>query len=302
MLRMLLALSTLALLQLSSGKVTSALVLPHGDFVYDPSLVHNKNGSKQLHEAAIAAGKWLDDQQPELIVLSTPHGLELDERYLFYLNQNETGFAELGDDLHNSSYVPYRVYMNLTVDVDETKSLLSSLPSGIATAIKGFAGSMTLPISWGEIIPMSFIDNHNSMILLGQPLRRYNHSVEMIPQLLMLGSSMFKHLDSLDKRVSIIISSDLAHTHLASGPYGYCPCAEPYDLAVGSWASTLNREELISKAAKEQQIGAMSCGFTGLVMLQGMFDASPGQWSSSNLANYHPTYYGMMVANFTRNI
>eukprot|EP01060_Flectonema_neradi_P005314 TRINITY_DN1351_c1_g1_i1.p1 TRINITY_DN1351_c1_g1~~TRINITY_DN1351_c1_g1_i1.p1 ORF type:complete len:302 (+),score=44.73 TRINITY_DN1351_c1_g1_i1:213-1118(+) len=284
----------------ASGKVISALVMPHGDFVYDPSLVDNKNGSKELHTAAVAAGKWLDEQQPDLIVLSTPHGLELDEKYLYYLNQNETGFAELGDDLHNSSFQPYRVYMNVSVAVEETLSLVNSLPPSMATGIKGFAGGMTLPISWGEIIPLSFVNKRNGLIILGQPLKRYNHSVEMMPQLLLLGQQMFKHLDALPQRVSIIISSDLAHTHLASGPYGYCPCAEPYDTAVGKWASTLDRDYLINNAASEQQAGAMSCGFTGLVMLQGMFDSSEGQWTSSNLANYHPTYYGMMVANFTR--
>ena len=32
-----------------------------------------------------------------------------------------------------------------------------------------------------------------------------------------------------------VVSSDLAHTHLASGPYGYCPCAQPFDDAVIEW-------------------------------------------------------------------
>ena len=38
-------------------------------------------------------------------------------------------------------------------------------------------------------------------------------------------------------RKQVLVSSDLAHTHLASGPYGYSPAAEPFDLAVGRWAS-----------------------------------------------------------------
>ena len=31
------------------GKIVVAGVLPHGDFVFDPSLVHNENGSLALH-------------------------------------------------------------------------------------------------------------------------------------------------------------------------------------------------------------------------------------------------------------
>ena len=38
---------------------------------------------------------------------------------------------------------------------------------------------------------------------------------------------------------------------------------------------------------------ALSCGYTGLVMLDGMVDSN---WSSDLMALEHPTYYGMMVA------
>lgn len=39
--------------------------------------------------------------------------------------------------------------------------------------------------------------------------------------------------------------------------------------------------------------GAMSCGFTGLVTLQGFLRSS--SWSGEVLANAHPTYYGMRL-------
>jgi hypothetical protein len=42
----------------------------------------------------------------------------------------------------------------------------------------------------------------------------------MIPGLLRLGASVGRLLEALDKRVVVVVSSDLAHTHLASGPYG----------------------------------------------------------------------------------
>merc|ERR1712130_415352 len=99
-----------------------------------------------------------------------------------------------------------------------------------------------------------------------------------------------------------MISSDLAHTHTADVmPYGNCSCAEPFDLAVGNWISTMDPYYLLDKASYEQSIGAMSCGYTGLVLLEGMFNASSYSdnigdiWNSQLLANYHPTYYGMAV-------
>ena len=40
---------------------------------------------------------------------------------------------------------------------------------------------------------------------------------------------MYEILERSPKRVVIIISGDLAHTHLASGPYGYSNTSEPFD-------------------------------------------------------------------------
>ena len=283
----------------SEARIVGAAVLPHGDFVYDPSLVHNQNGSLELHEAAVKVGKWLTEEvDPDVVILTTPHGMELQTRYLMYMNQNETGFASLGDDLHNTSTLSYKVFMNASVDVPTATRLLSVLPN--TDGVKGFAGGMTLPISWGEIIPLSFLNDklRSSTVLIGMPLSRYNHSVEMVPELLEVGAALFDALDAEEKTYAVIISSDLAHTHLASGPYGYCPCAEPYDQAVGKWAREQSRSALLEDAAKQQGLGAMSCGFTGLVLLEGVL--AKAQWRSQNLANFHPTYYGMMVANFSR--
>ncbi|KAK7116391.1 hypothetical protein V1264_002079 [Littorina saxatilis] len=109
-------------------------------------------------------------------------------------------------------------------------------------------------------------------------------------------------LDSASQRIVVIISADLAHTHQASGPYGYSNASEPFDLACGHWATTLDKSTLTVTAAGYAD-RALSCGFTGFVMLHGMLErAAQGtaEWLSTLLANYHPSYYGMMVASFVR--
>ena len=66
------------------------------------------------------------------------------------------------------------------------------------------------------------------------------------------------------------------------------------------------RAALLHRAAAQQRLGAKACGFTGMVLLQGAFDASSkdtnggADWDGSLLANFHPTYYGMAVARFDR--
>jgi len=81
------------------------------------------------------------------------------------------------------------------------------------------------------------------------------------------------------------------------------PEAEPFDRACGRWAATLERDFLIGEAASKVN-KALSCGFTGLVMLEGFLARSAQhtyggrQWAPKLLANFHPTYYGMMVSTF----
>ena len=81
------------------------------------------------------------------------------------------------------------------------------------------------------------------------------------------------------------------------------PEAEPFDRACGRWAATLERDFLIGEAASKVN-KALSCGFTGMVMLEGFLARSAQhtyggrQWAPKLLANFHPTYYGMMVSTF----
>ena len=41
------------------AELVGAAVIPHGDFAYDPSVVHFANGSVELHNGSIKAGKHI---------------------------------------------------------------------------------------------------------------------------------------------------------------------------------------------------------------------------------------------------
>lgn len=74
-------------------QVVGAAVIPHGDFAYDPSLVHNKNGSLLVHAGAQKAGQYLSDLNPDIILLTTPHGMALTNDFAIYKNSAGDGFA-----------------------------------------------------------------------------------------------------------------------------------------------------------------------------------------------------------------
>ena len=41
---------------------------------------------------------------------------------------------------------------------------------------------------------------------------------------------MYDYLDARQEKIAVVISADLAHTHKASGPYGYSNASEPFDM------------------------------------------------------------------------
>lgn len=255
-----------------------------------------------LHDAAVQVGKQIEDLKPDTIVLSTPHGIASPEDFIFYLSPQGAGFA----DTDNCACPPCCYNVSVAMDTHGTEILASTLKDGKENvsylSAFGPPGSedVPFPLRWGEVVPLYFTKSalsQSKVIILSQPSRRYTDSVQMIPELTQLGESLFKILHSKPERIVMIISADLAHTHMKSGPYGFSTAAEPFDKACGAWVTTRDSHELLVVAASYVD-KALSCGFTGLVMLDGMLKASSEDWQSRLLANFHPSYYGMMLASF----
>ena len=104
---------------------------------------------------------------------------------------------------------PLRVAQNVTL------STLTELHrQGLrVAALSAFADTEPVPLRWGEVIPLSFLNstlNVSSLVVLGQPTRRTTDEVSMVPELLTLGAALFRALDALEQRVLVLISGDLA--------------------------------------------------------------------------------------------
>eukprot|EP00041_Stephanoeca_diplocostata_P026482 m.715272 g.715272 ORF g.715272 m.715272 type:complete len:332 (-) comp22978_c0_seq12:2905-3900(-) len=302
------------------AKIVFTGVLPHGDFALDPSLVHNKNGSLEVHNAAVALGVQIAQVKPDLVLLTTPHGIELSNSYAFYTNTNGSGFALIGQDLHNASFPSYKVPLSVSMSPNISGDLVAvgGGASNNVSALLSFADSEPVALRWGEVVPLHFMrrtlahvqqsemgskngGDATRVAILSIPTRRYKHDLEMIPGLLDLGGKIGAYLQASPLRVAVVVSADLAHTHQASGPYGFSPAAKPFDTACARWGATLDANALLQTAAHYVD-DALSCGFTGLVFLHGLITnttaASHGriQFAPTLSAYAAPTYYGMMVA------
>ena len=102
----------------------------------------------------------------------------------------------------------------------------------------------------------------------------------------------------------------MAHTHVSWGPYGYSPSAKRYEKAVDRWLNqkpenyTESRVTSWESIRTEQAAGAMSCGFTGLAMIEGAWreaEKTFDNWIPHVYAHEVPTYYGMLAAMWRQN-
>ncbi|XP_078618269.1 uncharacterized protein LOC144885921 isoform X2 [Branchiostoma floridae x Branchiostoma japonicum] len=287
------------------GKVVGAFVLPHGGIALDPARFNTTNQTAleqawQIHNAARKVGHQINRLSPDLLFLSTPHGVADLTNFLFYLNPEAYGSA----DTDNCVCPPCCYNVSVDINSEMSETLVEKLKregvmiSGLSAFGPPGGADEPFPLRWAEVIPLHFIPHLNttSVVVLSHPSRRYNHSVAMLPELLRLGKSLYKELEASKERVVVIVSADLAHTHSADGPYGFSPAAQPFDQACGEWASTLHPTPLLVNATSLVD-DALSCGYTGLVMLHAILSTS-STWRPTLLVNHHPSYYGMMVASF----
>lgn len=295
-----------------NAKIIGAFVLPHGGIALDPNYFTNGSNATtlqeawELHDACVQVGEVIRQMAPDLIVLSTPHGIADLNDFQFYLNGEAGGPA----DTDNCACPPccYNISVKLAPNI--ALELIKSLKSDGANNVSGLSAHAPplgndplFPLAWGEVIPLHFMQPAQiPVVILSQPSRRYYNSVIMIPELLALGGSLANHLEQLKENIVVVISADLAHKHSASGPFGYSNQSDRFDKACGEWVVELSPDALLVTAAAIVD-EVYSCGYTGLVTLHGIL-AQIGltEWTTQLLANYHPSYYGMMIASFIRKL
>ncbi len=81
------------------GEIIGAFVLPHGGISLDPTYFNTSNETAKqeawaIHNAALGVGDSITALNPDLILLSTPHGIADLRQFIFYLNPTGYGVAD----------------------------------------------------------------------------------------------------------------------------------------------------------------------------------------------------------------
>jgi aromatic ring-opening dioxygenase LigB subunit len=205
--------------------LVGGVILPHGALILDPSRTEMSESlsaaTKRLHDACNEAAAAIEELQPELILLYTPHGLIADGADMhIYTNGSASGSCEW-----MGSWAEHRVAVACHTEAAE--SLVAALKEGGSSvaALCAFSG-YDAPLRWGEAVPLSFLRRLTArpgtstgarIVILshGPSSTRTRCAVarERMAATTVCGEQIGAWAAARSERTLLLISGDLAHSH-----------------------------------------------------------------------------------------
>lgn len=247
-------------------------LLPHGDEIIDLP----DSGARKMNSVI---SELAERDSSDVIVISSPHGVKLPSSLAVVNTENFEGAFQLQSK---------RLHRKLKNERDLADSILRSLPDQAEEV--GFVTTQgdksVFPLDFGTLIPLEFFTDR-PIVYLGQPRTMDRRRLQV------MGRGLYRAISEYGKSVSLVISADQAHTHDASGPYGYSDMAGPYEEVVirsireNDFAPLIElSDSLIEKARPDS--------YWNLIMLSEILKESGRSLTFDY--NYVAVYFGMLCA------
>ena len=133
--------------QICYAEIVGAFVLPHGGIALDPTYFNSTNQTciKEawaIHNAAVTVGESIANLNPDLMLLSTPHGIADLNNFVFYLNPRGFGAA----DTDNCDCPPCCYNVSIDMDSDIASRLVSELLGSNVSGLTAFGSTDDFPL------------------------------------------------------------------------------------------------------------------------------------------------------------
>lgn len=130
---------SIAFTAVTKCRILGTFVMPHGGIALDPSQFNTTNQTAkteavELHDSCELVGKQIDALNPDLIFLSTPHGISDLNNFVFYLNPNGYGKA----DTDNCQCPPCCFSVKIKIDNSTSLNLVNFLKT--CSNVSGLSG------------------------------------------------------------------------------------------------------------------------------------------------------------------
>jgi len=267
--------------------VVFACIAPHGAEII-PELAGDKlEAFAETRRGMDELASLMKKQEPETIILATPHNLRLEATIGVVTSQFTQGTLEANNK---------QVKLRCECDRPLAKEILenakkSNLPVIGANYGTSEGENSCMPMDWGALIPLWFFARQNtesSKVVVVTPSREI-----ALQSLVEFGRVITETAKASGKRVAFVASADQGHAHNADGPYGFHPSSAKFDQIV---RSAVLENDLKTLLGLQQQFieDAKPDSLWQVAILQGILETVP---MKGHLLSYQaPTYYGMLCA------
>lgn len=276
--------------------IQSIYLLPHGMQVIPGLEDSPANDFSKLNTNMMKITDYIKNDNPDLIILITPHGYADMTDYLIYYHSKFQGFyykikpedSVVYGDLYSTKFWDGDISnADLLIEVFENNQI------PYRKLIQG-GSDYAMTLAWGETVPLFYLPDGKSIpiIPIGVPRSRYDSLDKMQTDLDNIAKSLVDFSDNDNKKISIIISGDMSHTHIETGPYGFHETCTQFDELIQEWVKNLTDDEL--KRLLKLNKTALACGMAGICIIQ---------YLSQKIGLNHefsfydcPTYFGMIIS------
>eukprot|EP00093_Oithona_nana_P010163 10163.XXX_246643_244434_1 [CDS] Oithona nana genome sequencing. len=297
-----------------------AAILPHSSLILDPTLEDLPPGAEELHTAAKYVGDYVKDHEPDVIVLASPHGINLSETIGIYASRVATGSAEW-----NRTWSEYKVSANIN-DEFSIELYHHLQKKRINSALIAPFSHRAAPLAWSEVVPLFFLSEQRGttgtrrricpydIVVITTPMYEKKHwdgdLADLTGQCVKVGHELFEFFERTEFRVFFLASANLSPCHktLEENPI-YLP--EPgtldlpssrkaliFDETIEQWIRSGSRTVLLERALS-LALETFPCAMSVFGLLQGLLDRAA--FGGDILSRKAPTYCGMIVAIFHGN-
>jgi aromatic ring-opening dioxygenase LigB subunit len=266
-----------------------ACIAPHGGEIV-PSLAGSKLGLfSPTRKGMKAMAVEMDKARPDTIVVATPHNLRLHGRIGIVTAENTSGKTSEGRR---------EIRLRAKCDVSFAQKLAGAADERGLPVVAASYGVYEGPLSdmamdWGTMVPLWFFlkgTRRKRKVVIVTPTRGFP-----VTENFEFGKLLGEIAEAEAKRIAFVASSDQAHAHRKSGPYGFSPNAKEYDGRVVE-AVREGRLEKIMEMERAFVEGAKPDSLWQMTMLAGVLSVVPMR---GELLSYQvPTYYGMLCASY----
>jgi len=267
-----------------------ACIAPHGAEIITELAGNMLDALAETRRSMVELASLMKRQNPETIVLATPHNVRLEAK----IGVVTTEFTEGYIQENNKS-----VELRCSCDRELAKSILeearkSKLPVVGVNYGTSEGPASCMPMDWGTLIPLWFLvgrGNDDLKVVIVTPSREIP-----LEELVSFGEVISEVTAASEKRVAFVASADQGHAHRADGPYGYNPASAEFDQLVKEAVQRNDLRSLLNLSS-EFVDNAKPDSLWQLAILQGVLEHS--QLVGRLLSYQVPTYYGMLCAAFS---